>query len=320
MSMLTRLDMAGRSLVRKYFPRKSMSALGYDPYDKEACEEIATKLFSEMNNEFGSAKEGLETCQRIISIIGISYPSEKLAAAYFSNLETFLGDMRPLERSGQLVIGLGSGRCGSTSLAAMLGAITNSCCTHEGPPPIFWSPQKEQIEFHIRRFRMLIRFYSVVADVSHWWLNPAESVMEQFPEAKVIGLIRDPEDCAVSFMRIQGYGRGSYNPWVVRGNGFWRAGHWDPTYPSYALPSYAQKSPDRAKLELITRYVREYNAKLDGMARGAPHRVKLVRTEELDKETVQEEIFRFAEVQGRAAIWKLNVKGTADGRKIQIKF
>ena len=91
MSMLTRLDMAGRSLVRKYFPRKSMSALGYDPYDKGACEEIATKLFSEMNNEFGSAKEGLETCQRIISIIGISYPTEKLAAAYFSNLEIVLG-------------------------------------------------------------------------------------------------------------------------------------------------------------------------------------------------------------------------------------
>jgi hypothetical protein len=202
----------------------------------------------------------------------------------------------------------------------MLGAITNSCCTHEGPPLIFWSPQKEQIEFHIRRFKMLIKCYSVVADVSHWWLNSVESVLEQFPTAKLIGLIREPEDCAMSFMRIQGYGRGSYNPWVARGNGFWRAGHWDPTYPSYAPPSYAQKNPDRAKRELITRYVREYNAKLDEMARDAPDRVKLVRTEELDKDTVQEEIFRIAKAQGRAAIWKLNVKGIEDGRKIQIKF
>ena len=50
MTILTRVELIGRSLARKYFPRKSMSALDYDPYDKEACEDIANTLLDEMYN------------------------------------------------------------------------------------------------------------------------------------------------------------------------------------------------------------------------------------------------------------------------------
>jgi hypothetical protein len=316
--MLTRLDMLGRSLVRKYFPRKPMPALDYDPYDKAACERTANKLLDEMYNE--PARGPLETCQRVLAIIGASYPTEKLAAEYFSNLKILLRSMPRLENPGQLLIGLGPGRCGSTSLAAMLGSVPNSCCTHESPPLLFWTPQNDQIDFHIKRFRMLGNYHSLVADVSHWWLNSVERVFGNFPNAKAIGLIRDPDDCAISFMRIQGYGSGSFNPWMRDGNGFWRSGHWDPTYPSYSLPSNADKNPDLAKLELITRYVKEYNARLETLARNAPDRVKLVRTEDLGQETAQEQIFQIANARGQISTWKLNVKGIAEGRKIQIKF
>jgi hypothetical protein len=318
MIVLRRVELAGRSLARKYFPRRSISALDYDPYDKEACERIASTLLDEMHNESG--KGTLDTCRRILAIIGVSYPTEKLATEYFSNLEVLLGSMRRLETPGQLVIGLGPGRCGSTSLAAMLGTVTNSCCTHESPPPIFWDPESEQVDFHIKRFRILAGYYSLVADVSHWWLNPIERVLDQFPEAKFIGLIRDPDECAISFMRVQGHGTGSYNPWAPRGNGLWRSGHWDPTYPSYSLPGNVEKSPDRAKLELITRYVGQYNAQLENMAVNSPDKIKLVHTEELGRPAVQEEIFRFAKARGQTSTWKLNVRGTAEGREMQIKF
>ena len=272
MTIRARVEMVGRSLGRKYFPRKAVQALDYDPYDKGACENRAGALLEEMRE--GSGRGVLETCQRILAIIGASFPTEELVAEYFSNLEIHLGGMRRLETPGQLVIGLGPGRCGSTSLAAMLGTVSNSCCTHESPPVIFWNPLSEQVDFHIKRFRMLTNFYSLVADVSHWWLNSIEQVFDQFPEAKAIGLIRDPDDCAMSFMRIQGFGKGSFNPWTARGNGFWRSGHWDPTYPSYPPPSHAKKSPDRGKLELVTRYVKEYNAQLEKMVQNAPDRVK----------------------------------------------
>jgi hypothetical protein len=54
------------------------------------------------------------------------------------------------------------------------------------------------------------------------------------------------------------------------------------------------------------------------MARGAPDKVRLVRTEELSKDTVQEEIFRIAKAHGQISSWRLNIKG--DGKKIQIQF
>ncbi len=140
----------------------------------------ASQLLQELRDE--PAKEPLETCQRVLSIIGDSYPTEELAAEYFSNLEICLGGMRPLETPGQLLIGLGPGRCGSTSLAAMLGTVPNSCCTHETPPLIFWEPQPEQVDFHIKRFRMLASRYSLVAEVSHWWLNSIDRIFNQFPK------------------------------------------------------------------------------------------------------------------------------------------
>jgi hypothetical protein len=202
----------------------------------------------------------------------------------------------------------------------MLATVANSCCTHESPPLIFWEPQSEQIDFHIKRFRVLTHYHSLVGDVSHWWLNSIGQVFDQFPDARAIGLIRDPDDCALSFMRIQGHGKGSYNPWVGPGISLWRSGHWDPTYPSYPVPSGASKAPDRAKLELITRYVKEYNSQLEWLAQNTPDRVKLVRTEELSREAVQQEIFHIAGARGQTSTWKLNVKGIVEGRKIQIKF
>jgi hypothetical protein len=318
MTILTRAELAGRSLARRCFPRKPLPTLDYDPYDKEACGHRANTLFEQVYS--GSHMGAREACQCILGIIGDSYPTEKLSSEYFSNLETLLGDKRRLENPGQLVIGLGTGRCGSTSLSAMLGTIANSCCTHETPPLIFWNPQREQVDFHIKRFRMLAGYYSLVADVSHWWLNSIEQVFNHFPEAKIIGLIRDPDDCAMSFLRIQGLGKGSHNPWIARSNGIWRTGNWDPTYPSYPLPACSEKRPDRAKLKLITRYVKEYNAQLEEMARTAPNSVKLVRTEELSHDAVQEEIFQFARGRGRTSSRKLNVKGMTEGKAIQIKF
>lgn len=316
MSILTQVGMASRSLVRKYFPRSSTD-LDYDPYDKKALEHRAAKLLKAMHAE--PAREPMEACQRLLEIMEESYPTAELSAEYFANLEITLRERPRLARPGQLVIGLGTGRCGSTSLSAMLETVPNSCSTHETPPQIFWDPMPEQIDFHIKRFRALADHYALVCDVSHWWLNVIDQIFDHFPDAKVIGLFRDRDECAQSFMRIQGFGKGTFNPWAPHGNGIWRSGKWDASYPSLPLPNYANRNPDRTKLELITRYVEEYNAQLEVLAARAPDRVKLVRTDDLSSDAVQEEIFQLTKARGQTSQWKLNVKSTADGKKNQIK-
>lgn len=318
-AQLRRVEMLARSLGRRYFPHESPSLIGYDPYDRAARESRAQQLLSEMRGE--PRHPPLEACQRILGIIEQSFPTRELAAEYFSQLEILLRDIPQRVQPGQLVIGLGPGRCGSTSLAAMLGTAADSICTHETPPLIFWNPEPEQVDFHLRRFRILASHFALVADVSHWWLNTTGRVLEEFPGAKFIGLIRDPDECAMSFMRIQGFGKNSFNPWA-RGNDFWRSGYWDATYPTFALPSDFEARPDFAKLELITRYVSEYNTQVEQAARSAPDRLMLVRTEELALPEIHEKIFAFAQVHvhGATSTQKLNAKRTTDGTKNRIKF
>jgi hypothetical protein len=141
-----------------------------------------------------------------------------------------------------------------------------------------------------------------------------------FPNAKAIGLIRDAAHCADSFMKIKGLGAGSYNHWVPYGNGIWAAAQWDPTYPTYSIPQKSERNPDRAKSELITRYIREYNDRLQFIAAHTPDRLMLVKTEELDAESVQAAIFDFIGMHGSIAAAKLNVGTTLDGKKSDFKF
>lgn len=315
---ITQLELKIRSLLRKHIPRDAEPSLSYDPYDVDALQRYAAGLLAELR--FASSQAPEEKCRQILNAIHNSYPTKELTDEYFLALELALRDKPRLDVPGQIVIGVGPGRCGSTSLSEMLGTISNSCCTHEGPPLIFWRPMNEQVDFHVRRFTMLAQYYSVVSDVSHWWLNAIGQIWERLPETKIIGLVRNPEECASSFMRIQGFGKGSLNPWAPRGNNFWRTGLWDATYPSYPVSDLTKHDPDRVKQGQIARYVREYNAQMADLAESHPDQVKLAPTENLSSPELQAEIFSIAKHRGESAAWKLNVRGVRDGKRNQIKI
>jgi hypothetical protein len=121
-------------------------------------------------------------------------------------------------------------------------------------------------------------------------------------------------------MSVRDYGWGSWNNWVPYGNGIWIADFWDPAYPTYSVPSYSWINPDRAKYELIVRYVREYNARLAALAEENPARIMLVRTEELSEPAMQRKIFSFANLEGCVSPIKLNVRSTSDGHRTATKF
>ena len=292
--------------------------ISFDPSDRTVLEHLAERSFDVYGKEelLGTVSRG----RLILRIIEEGFATRKLAAEYFRNLECLLRDRRKQEGCGQVVLGLGTGRCGSTSLAALLATVEDSCCTHENPPLIFWTPHQEQVQFHMKRLTILADYFSLVCDVSHWWLNVLDSFFTHFPAGKIIGLIRDVDECAISFMRIRDYGWGSWNHWVPYGNGIWIAHFWDPTYPTYPVPSYSWINPDRAKYELIARYVREYNARLVALAEQNPARIMLVRTEELSEPATQRRIFSFVNVNGRVSAIKLNVRSVIDAQHSTTKF
>jgi hypothetical protein len=307
-----------RRALEKLRLRRRRIGISFDPSDRTALAHLAEQSFDVHGEEepLGTVSRG----QLILEIMEQGFPTPNLSAEYFRNLEHLLRARIKREGCGHVVLGLGAGRCGSTSLAALLAMLEGSCSTHENPPLIFWTPQQEQVQFHMKRLTILADYFSLVCDVSHWWLNVLDSFFTYFPAGKIIGLIRDTDECARSIMRTRDYGWGSWNSWVPYGNGIWIAEFWDPTYPTYSVPSYSWINPDRAKYELIARYVREYNARLAVLAEQNPARIMLVRTEELSEPATQRRIFDFVNVTGRVSAIKLNVRSVIDGKHTTMRF
>jgi hypothetical protein len=312
--MLIPLDRIANRLRSK----TGRKGIDYDPLDRAVQKLIADRMFRQYIDDepSGSISRG----RLLLDIIENSFPSDALTAAYFENLELLLKSRQPRPVAGQIVLGLGTGRTGSTSLVEVLATVQGSCCTHENPPLISWVPQQVEIDFHIQRFKRLSQYFPLIADVSHWWINVLDEVFRHFAQVKIVGVYRNLDSCVKSFMQIKGHGRGSYNHWVPHGNGIWAAAQWDPTYPTYAVPERSERDPDAAKSELIARYVREYNEKLHSIASRAPEKILLVRTEELNAAEVQAAIFQFAGLSGRIIKSERNVGTTSDGRRPNLKF
>ena len=308
----------GRRMLNRLLLRSRQRGIDYNPYDRANRARLAERLFNQHRDDhpLGTAARG----RLILDMIEDSFPTEELTTAYFENLELLLKPKASRHTPGQIVLGLGSGRSGSTSLVAILATVEEHCCTHENPPLISWIPEAEELQFHVRRFQLLSHYFPLIADVSHWWLNVLDEFFTHFPDAKAVGLFRDVESCAASFMKIKGFGRGSYNHWVPYGNGIWAAAQWDPTYPTYEIPENSEREPDRVKFDLIARYVHEYNERLKAFATSMPEKFMLVKTEDLNDEAVQKAIFDFAGIHGQVAETRMNMGTTADGRKSDFKF
>ena len=283
------------------------------PYDRAAREKLGELLFDQLPQEIplGSVARSRLILQHILQ----SLPTKRLVRAYFDNLEQLLKSRVKRTEPGQVVLGLGTGRCGSTTLSAAIASIPDALSTHEQPPFVFWEPLEEQVRFHLDRFRMLADYFSVVFDAAHWWLNVADRFLAEFPQGKIVGLHRQTGSCVRSFMHVKGRGRGSDNHWAPPGNPIWTSNWWDPTYPSYPVPMVPNFDPDTAKAVLIERYVTEYNGTLKSLAATFPNRVLLVRTEDLNESASTARLSALLKVPVTIPTTALNVGGIQDSSR-----
>ena len=145
---------------------------------------------------------------------------------------TLLKDQMPVATSyrNRLVLGIGTGRSGSTSLTHLFGSQAATYCSHEFPPLIPWNTDGDQFQyqFHLERFNRLFQKWDFVCDVSHWWLPRIEAILASGYDLKVVAVKRDRDATVDSFLRIKGGGGpGSINHWVEHDGKFWRENFWD---------------------------------------------------------------------------------------------
>ncbi|MEH6552495.1 MAG: hypothetical protein V7744_21170 [Pseudomonadales bacterium] len=182
---------------------------------------------------------------------------DKVETLYFDTLDKLLARKNRLPAPGKLVIGLGPGRNGSTSLATLLSTIDGSFITHESYPMIFADPTPAQLAFHIKKFHRLLPYCTWVGDVSHWWIYATDKLRREFPGVKFITLNRKPGQIIDSFQRVKGLGKGSNNHWTPSSEDYWSKSFWDFSYPDYPLPNFVG-TKEQKRANQIASYVAEY--------------------------------------------------------------
>jgi tetratricopeptide (TPR) repeat protein len=211
-------------------------------------------------------------------------------------------------RAGRLVIGIGTGRCGSTSLAKLLERQPGAAVSHERPPRLPWVPKPGRLRVHLACFEELLRSHDLVADVSHWWLPYLADLFERFPTMKVVALKRDREQTVRSFEKIKGSGEGAINHWCNHDGKVWQHNPWDECYPSYDLE-------DRA--EAIGRYWDDYYAAVEDWLRRRPGSVWCGSTDILNTEDGQNGLFDFLGIdEPILAASRYNVRTVDDGVRL----
>lgn len=300
--------------------------LKLDPHRDAVRRRYAELLFQ--LNEPRSPRGTVDRGRMLLGLMGMDILTAAFESAYFENLEQLLSGRSRLAQPGTLVLGLGSGRCGSTSLARAMSGIETICATHENPPVVHWRPTSEQLRLHCKRFRLLLAHYPLVFDSAHWWLNTLDHMAAEFDGLKMIGLMRDADACARSFLEIKGTGRNAINHWVDHDGTFWKPALWDRVYPSYAPDQFGLDSPaylDPAELasrhhDLVKTYVAAYNAGLDRAKDRFGERLLLLRTEDLSEGHTQDRIQAFLGVEGLNLQEVLNRGSLKDGDSQELRF
>lgn len=123
------------------------------------------------------------------------------------------------------VIGLGSGRCGTTSLAALLASQRSADAVHERFPHLRWSDEPDVF----RHFPTKVTC-DLWADVGFYYLPHVRAIWEKYPSTCFVCLKRDKEQTVASWLR---YFRSSHDPWRTGNHVGAQWTEWDASYPSY---------------------------------------------------------------------------------------
>lgn len=166
----------------------------------------------------------------------------------------------------QLVIGYGTGRCGSKSLAAFLNRQRDIHFTHEAVDISYW-PLRTTYRDSIAK---LMEYDSpIIGDIAPQWINYLDRLVEDFPSVKFIYMSRgDIQEVTKSFY--------SYLKYSNKRELFGDECHgWYPV------------QEEDFSIEAIHRSIKRY----EWLARVAIHyfssRIFIINTKDLNKESVQ---------------------------------
>jgi len=167
----------------------------------------------------------------------------------------------------QLVLGIGSGRCGSLSLAKLLDGQAESAVTHETRPLFPWASgcRKALVTERIASLRR--KSAKLVGDIASSYLPYVEEFVKQVPDIRIVAIRRDCEEVVASFCRWSDHAHSApTDHWSEQpAAGLFHDPVWSTIFPKY---------PTASREEGVRRYWREYYDTVDELQRRFPRNVR----------------------------------------------
>lgn len=141
----------------------------------------------------------------------------------------------------RFIFGLGTGRCGSMTLANMLSLQDSCLVSHEvgGIPYLPWHQDESALANYLKK--VSFRKEQIVGDVAFYLLPYANKIIKDFPDSKFIILQRDKRETVLSYDKKTK----NRNHWMYHDGKEWYHDVWDKCYPKFITNS---------KLEAIEKY------------------------------------------------------------------
>lgn len=135
-----------------------------------------------------------------------------------------------MKLSNRIILGLGTGRCGTVCLADFLKQQPDmALCTHEH---LKWK-WYDDCRIDIKAFHKYSKFENaIVGDVGSFLLPHVNKIAEFFKETKIIVIQRNKEETIASWMV---WTSKVHNYWVPHTKGIWENDGWDPMFPKFDL-------------------------------------------------------------------------------------
>ena len=192
-----------------------------------------------------------------------------------------------MSKHSKIILGMGTGRCGTLSLAEVLNSQPGTLVTHEEAPLLPWDhdPESDLIARRFARMRRK-RDAAFIGDIASFYLPYTEEIIAAEPDVRIICLKRDKESVIKSFCRwLDLVHPLPTNHWAKELPAGW---HYEPNW-SRIFPKYDIESRE----EGIARYWDEYNSRAESLEKRFPDQLRIVDIEQLNDEEGVSELLSF---------------------------
>ena len=187
----------------------------------------------------------------------------------------------------QLIISIGTGRCGSVSLSKFLSAQEYVSVLHEGRLDshkirklIKWGNDEKNL-FEWLEFLLSLDGNKFVGDTGMYYLPYIEQIIEKYPQVKIIVMEREKEEVVKSYIK-KTTGR---NHWFDHDGKEWdKDDKWDLCYPKYDIVN---------KEKALEKYWEDYKSRTDNLILKFPDKIKKWTIQSLNTLNGKNEILNF---------------------------